>query len=99
MSTAKKTTATKKTRVAKTKETKSKLYNGLSNTDATFNVRTTPSTKAGVRVISRGAKKASRVEIVVPSTTIDGSPRVVKLTLTGRQARALFETLDRHYNK
>lgn len=79
-----------------TRVTKSKLYDQLSNTP-TFEVRTKHSTAAGVRVESHGVKKGSTVEILLPSTTITGGKRIVKIDMTGRQARAIYETLARHF--
>jgi len=79
--------------------TTSKLYNRLSNNENIFHVRTTPgSTQAGVRVAGKGAKKGSTVEILLPSTSIDGLDRTVMVGLTGRQARAIYETLNRYYH-
>lgn len=80
-----------------TRTTKSKLYNRLATTKNVFHVRTTPDTQAGIRVESKGAKKRSTVELLLPSTTLDGNRRMVKVQLTGRQAKALFDTLYRHY--
>jgi hypothetical protein len=77
--------------------TKSKLYNKLA-TRKTFEVRTTLSTAAGVKIETYGAKKGSTVEVLLPSTTHEGSNRTVKVQMTGRQARALYETLSRHFN-
>jgi len=79
--------------------TTSKLYSRLSNNENIFQVRTTPgSTQAGVRVATRGVHKGSTVEILLPSTTVDGRDRTVMVGLTGRQARAIYETLARHYD-
>lgn len=79
---------------------KSKLFNQLSAQEKkVFHVRTSHSTKAGVRVENRGGKKGSQLDILVPSTTIDGTPRTVKVSLTGRQARALYATLNRFYSE
>lgn len=77
--------------------TKSKLYNRLTNTDKVFSVRTSRSTKAGVKVVEKGEKKGMELHLAVPSTTINGEERIVYMVLSGRQARAIFETLDRHY--
>lgn len=82
----------------KTKVTvKSKLFNKLNNTKNVFSVRTEKNTKAGIRVSKNGTKKQIVVDVLVPSTTIDGSPRVVKMSLSGRQAYALYRTLDKFY--
>lgn len=78
--------------------TKSKLYNRLDRERA-FEVRTTRSTQAGVRIESRGQKKLVNVELILPSTTSDGEERTVRLNMTGRQARALYETLSNHYER
>jgi len=78
--------------------TKSKLYDKLAD-KATFAVRTTHSTAAGVRVESHGTKKGSSVEVLLPSTTITGGKRVVKVEMSGRQARALYETLSKHFGR
>lgn len=79
--------------------TKSKLYNRLDRSNKSFDVRTERSTKAGVRIETRGTKKLTNVEIILPSTTNDGEDRMVRVTMTGRQARAVFETLSRHYDR
>lgn len=84
----------RKTRIV----TKSKLYNRLDR-ERSFEVRTTRSTKAGVRVETRGLKKLTNIEIILPSTTSDGEERTVRLSLTGRQARAIYETLGNHYER
>lgn len=77
---------------------KSKLFNKLSTDEKkTFHVRTSHSSKAGVRIIDPGTKKGVMVDILVPSTSVDGSDRIVKMSMTGRQARALFATLRRYY--
>lgn len=85
-----------KTRNRKT-TTKSRYYNKFADQKNTFSVRTTQSTKAAILVDSGGNKKATTVEVILPSTTVHGSKRMVKLTLTGRQAKAIFDTLARHY--
>jgi len=82
---------------ARTLTTKSRLFNDLTTTK-TFDVRTSKTTKAGVRVSTTGSKKLTTVEILIPSTTVYGEDRVVKVTLTGRQAKAVFDTMERHYN-
>lgn len=77
---------------------KSKLFNKMSADEKkTFHVRTSHSSRAGVRVTDPGTKKGVTVDILVPSTSIDGTERIVKMSMTGRQARALFATLHRYY--
>lgn len=78
--------------------TKSKLYNRLAD-ERSFEVRTTRSTKAGVRIESRGLKKLVNVELILPSATHDGEERTVRVSMTGRQARAIYETLTNHYER
>lgn len=78
--------------------TKSKLFNRLAK-DASFDVRTNHSTQAGVKITTSGTKKGTQVEVVLPSTNSSGEDRVIHLTMTGRQARALYETLNSHYGK
>lgn len=77
---------------------KSKLYNKLSEGN-TFSVRTTLTTQAGVKIEDQGNKKGSIIEVILPSTTITGAKRSVKVQMTGRQARALYETLSRYYGE
>lgn len=91
------TRSTKRTSKKTVYTTTSKLYNRLAETENVFHVRTTPDTQAGVKIQSKGAKKRSTVELLLPSTTLDGAKRMVKVQLTGRQAKALFDTLHRHY--
>jgi hypothetical protein len=53
----------------------------------------------GVNVEQAASKKAVRMEMVVPITrSRKGSRRAARLSLSGRQARELYETLDRFYN-
>lgn len=98
-----KNTRTKKTNkttpaTPRTLSTKSRYYGDFAAFTRTFDVRTSKVTKAGVRVSTTGSKKLTTVEILIPSTTIDGDNRVVKVTLTGRQAKAVYDTMERHYN-
>lgn len=57
-------------------------------------VETDMSTLAGVRVIELGNKKGSQVELYLPR----GSKNV-RIALSGRQARSIFLTLARHYDR
>lgn len=80
--------------------TKSKLYNRLDRSNKSFAVRTTErSTQAGVLIESRGTKKRTNVQLLLPSTSNDGESRTVRVNMTGRQARAFYETLARHYDR
>ncbi len=79
--------------------TKSKLYKNLDGVIGTWNVRVASSSRVGVKVSSLGTKKGSVVEMILPSTTPEGVPCTVRVCLTGRQARAVYETLARHQNK
>lgn len=79
--------------------TRSKLYNRLAKRGKSFSVRTETSTQAGVLIESRGSKKRVNIELILPSTDTDGSDRTVRVNMTGRQARAIYETLTRHYER
>ena len=101
-------TKTAKTSTTKTKkvsptvrkaQTKSKLYSNLNKEVGTWNLRVASSTRIGVKVFSKGTKKGSVVEMILPSTTPEGVPCTVRVCLSGRQARAVYETLARHQNK
>jgi hypothetical protein len=62
-------------------------------------LRTAESDTIGVNVEQSASKKAVRMEMFVPITrSRKGSRRAARLSLTGRQARELYETLDRFYN-
>lgn len=92
----------KKTSVRKARKprvTKSKLYNKLDRVIGTWNLRVASSTKVGVKVSTRGTKKGSVVEMILPSTTPQGLPCTVRVSLSGRQARAIMETLSDHKSK
>lgn len=79
---------------------KSKLYNRLSKKydKNIFAVATDNSTRAGVKIETRGAKKQTSVEVILPSTSSSGEDRLVKVTMSGRQARALYQTLRDFYD-
>ena len=77
---------------------KSKLFNKLSRTANVFHVRTSNSTQAGIKVEESGNKKRTMVEMVLPSTDIDGKYRVVRVLMSGRQARAFAGVLNQYYN-
>jgi len=81
------------------KSAKSRLFSGLDKVIGTWDLRVASSTKIGVRVSSRGTKKGSLVEMILPSTTPDGIPCTVRVSLSGRQARAVFETLSKYQAK
>lgn len=78
------------------KSFKNKSYNKLVKLvdNYMFEVRTPHSTKAGIRIESLGTKKGSSVELLLPSMALNG---IVKLKLTGRQAKSLFCTLKNYY--
>jgi len=78
------------------KVTKNRLYRKLTDKNSFF-VRTTAGTQAGIMAATLGNKKGGFVEILLPSTTIEGRKRTVKVYLSGRQARVLFDTLSKHY--
>lgn len=86
-------------KAAPRKQTKSKLYSGLDRVVGTWDLRVASSTKIGVKVSSRGTKKGTLVQMILPSTTPEGLPCTVRVNLSGRQARAVFETLGKHQNK
>ncbi len=79
---------------------KSKLYNRLTKKydKNVFSVRTNRSTRAGVKIERTGDKKQTVVEVVLPSTSATGEDRLVKVTMSGRQARALLSTLREFYD-
>lgn len=55
--------------------------------------------QVGVVAETAGAKKATVVELYIPtSRSRKESRRVTKIELDGAQARALFETLSRFYD-
>lgn len=54
----------------------------------------------GVSVEQPASKKAIRMEMVVPIRRSGrGSRRAARFTLNGRQARELYETLERFYSQ
>lgn len=78
---------------------KSKLYNSLNKTynKNVFSVAVDHDTRAGVKIESRGSKKQTSVEVILPSTSSTGEDRLVRVTMSGRQARALYQTLSEFY--
>lgn len=53
----------------------------------------------GVSLEQEASKKAVRMELVVPiSRSQRGSRRAARISLSGRQARELYETLSRFYS-
>jgi hypothetical protein len=51
----------------------------------------------GVQVSSVGDRQAMDVRVLIPFTTDKGNMVPADLRLNGRQARTLYETLDRYY--
>lgn len=57
-------------------------------------------TVVGVRVEQRGPKKAIQMDVVLPAPRSSrGSRRTTRVTLSGRQARQVYETLRNFYEK
>ncbi len=73
--------------------TKSRYFNRVAS-GKSVDVEVDQDTLAGVRVIERGSKKRTEVEVLLPR----GSKNV-RLTLSGRQARSIFNTLANHYDR
>jgi hypothetical protein len=71
--------------------TKSRYFNRIAE-GKSVDVEVDQDTLAGVRVVERGSKKRTEVEVLLPR----GSKNV-RLTLTGRQAKSIFNTLANHY--
>jgi hypothetical protein len=60
----------------------------------------TPMDSIGVTLSQEAAKKAVSMELVVPiRRSRKGSRRTAKFMLSGRQARELYETLNRFYTE
>lgn len=55
------------------------------------------SNSIGVQISSEGDRQAMDVRVLIPFTTDSGNQIPADLHLTGRQARTLYETLDRYY--
>lgn len=83
-------------RIKNVKVTRNRLWRKLDDKNSFF-VRTTAGTQAGVLAATYGNKKGGFVAILLPSTTIEGRQRTVKVCLSGRQAKVLFDTLAKHY--
>jgi hypothetical protein len=87
-------TTRKKTRTATKKNTTNRTYKKLANQKNAFTVRTKLTSSAGVKVTTKGRKKGTIVEVILPSTTVHGKFRTVRFYMTGRQAKTLFRTLN-----
>jgi hypothetical protein len=74
-------------------------FRKLRNTaNSTMRVRTDrDSNTIGVHISSEGDRQAMDVRVLIPFTTDNGNQIPADLHLTGRQARTLYETLDRYY--
>lgn len=73
---------------------KNESFSSFDKEEKSFVVRTTKSTKLGVKVSRKGLKKGMNVELIVPSTSLDGTDRSVRLELTGRQVMSIYNTLN-----
>lgn len=74
----------------------SRLGSKQSNLNKTM--RTVDTTEIGVSVAQPGYKKATTLEIVVPTKrSFAGSRRVSRIVLNGHQMRELYETLHFAY--
>jgi hypothetical protein len=59
----------------------------------------TPMDRIGVNLEQEGSKRPVTMELVVPiRRSRKGSRRTAKFVLSGRQAREIYETLDRFYS-
>ena len=66
--------------------------------EGTWRVRTDrDNSTIGVQVSSVGDRQAMDVRVLIPFTTDKGNMVPADLRLNGRQARTLYETLDRYY--
>lgn len=100
MASKKKNKIENKTRKNSTRvSVKNRTYKTLANNEKTFVVRTTKSSQVGVKFLKTGLKKAISVELVLPSTTLDGSERTVRLNLSGRQFSSLVNAYDYFLSK
>jgi hypothetical protein len=62
-------------------------------------IRTAETDTVGVSLSQPASKKAVQMEMVLPiSRSTRGSRRAAHLTLSGRQAREIYETLSRFYS-
>lgn len=73
--------------------TRSRYFNRVVATK-TVDVPTDDSTLAGVRVTQLGNKKGDEVELFLPRGN-----RMVRVVLSGRQGRSVFNALARHYDR
>ncbi|MEK6884815.1 MAG: hypothetical protein AABY22_34605 [Nanoarchaeota archaeon] len=73
--------------------TRSRYFNQFSR-GKSVDVSIDSSTLAGVRVQERGNKKGTEVELFLPN----GSKNV-RISMTGRQAKSIVNTLLRHYER
>ncbi len=73
--------------------TRSRYFNQFS-TGKSVDVSTDPSSLAGVRVQERGNKKGTEVELFLPN-----GAKSVRISMSGRQAKSVFNTLLRHYER
>lgn len=73
--------------------TKSRYFSRVQDSK-TVDVLTEDSTLAGVRVTDLGNKKGDEVEIFLPR-----GDKMVRVVLSGRQGRSVFNTLARHYDR
>jgi len=65
-----------------------------------INVKTADLDEIGVEIETAGSKKETLLEIFVPAKrSSNGSRRVGRFVLNGKQARALFNTLKNHYEE
>lgn len=71
--------------------TKSRYFNRIAE-GKSVDVEVDNDSLAGVRVSERGNKKGTEVEILLPR-----GAKNVRLTLSGRQALSIFNTLSNHY--
>lgn len=73
--------------------TRSRYFNTFT-AGKSVDVHTEESTLAGVRVIDRGNKKGTEVELFLPNGT-----KNVRISMSGRQAKSIVSTLLRHYER
>jgi hypothetical protein len=86
-------------------ETSNKSYTVLARIGSGTNPRNVldfsdaPTDRIGVAVEQEAVKKAVRMELILPiRRSRKGSRRAARFTLSGKQARELYETLGRFYS-
>lgn len=91
-------TATPTSNKSNRRVVKSKLYNSL-NTEDSVLITTADSTRAGVRIEEVGNKQGIEVELLIPIVNNNNDEGVLRLSISGRQARALYTSLNRFYSE